>query len=103
MTTRKFIEFKTLEIITTTTHTYIRADEKLSNKLNPVQIREAHVRIVKHFGIDGIPANAETSLQIAIAVETALRTKEAATQGSFCIHASMARHNITPLPVAAAA
>jgi len=103
MTTRKSIEFKTLEIITTTTHTYVRADEKLSNKLTSVQIREAQLRIIKHFDIDGIPATAETSLQIAIAVEAALRMKEALKSESFCIHASLARHNITPLPVAAAA
>lgn len=103
MTNRKTIEFKTLELITTTTRTYIRANEKLSNKLTPAQIFDVNLKIMRHFGIEGIPANAETSLQIAIAVEDALRTKEDAKSEGFCIRASMARHNITPLPVAAAA
>lgn len=103
MTALKLIEFKTLELITMTTHTYVRADEMLSTKLSPVQIREAHLKIIKHFGIDGIPAEAKTSLQIAEVVANALHRKEAAAKEGFCIHASMARHNIIPLTVAAAA
>ncbi len=103
MTTRKSIEVKILELIMSTSHKLVSADEKLSNKLVSPQRRAIRLAVQQHFNIDAIPASAETPQEIANWVENALHTKEAAAKGEFCIHASLARHNITPLPVAAAA